>query len=130
MLLHLARAAEQRRRPHVRDRLLLLAGSLSFRMGLDRISLYCRHQILEHNPWHMVRRWATFGEAHEDSDFLHLLRQVQRQYPPERVEQLLSQLGVERGAERDTYYSDEEYAAALLGTTPDLLRHLFDEKEP
>ncbi len=32
---------------------------------------------------------------------------------------MLDSLGIELGRERESYYSDYEYAAALLGTTPD-----------
>ena len=72
--LHLVRASDLRRRPYVSDRFLLLSGALASKLDLPRIAAYCRHRILEHNPWHMVRRWETLQAAWEDSDFLHLLK--------------------------------------------------------
>ena len=48
MYLHLARASQQRQRPLVRDRLLVLAGAIAVEMGLNGIAAYCRQQILDH----------------------------------------------------------------------------------
>jgi hypothetical protein len=125
LYLHLARASEQRRRPLVRDKLLLLAGVIAARMELPHIAAYCRKRILEHNRGHMVRRWPTLDDALQDEDFLALLRQAQRRYPLEKAERMLATLGIDMAQERETYYSDNEYAAALLGTTPTDLEKLF-----
>jgi hypothetical protein len=38
---------------------------------------------------------------------------------------MLTSLGIEMGRERDVYYNLHEYAAALLGTTPDALNERF-----
>ena len=125
LYLHLAQASEKRRRPHVRDRLLVVAAADAARMQLYRISRYCRLRILQHNPRHVIGRWENVEEALEDADFLSILRSIQRRYPQEKAERLLASLGIERGRERDAYYDDEEYAAALLGTTRDELEQLF-----
>jgi hypothetical protein len=63
--------------------------------------------------------------ALDDSDFLHLLRSVQRQYPQEKAERLLETLGIERGSERNAYYTDEEFAASLLGVSTAELDKLY-----
>ena len=125
LYLHLAAASQRRQRPHVRDRMLVIAAMIAARMELPRISAYCRHKILLHNPQHLIGRWPQVEDAIEDSDFQHLLKSVQRRYPQEKAERLLANLGIERGRERDAYYSDEEYAAALLGSTPDELQQMF-----
>ena len=125
LYLHLAQASEKRQRPHVRDRLLVAAAAIAARMHLFRISRYCRRKILQHNPRHAIERWENLEEALEDSDFLSILKSIQRRYPQEKAERLLASLGIERGRERDAYYDDEEYAAALLGTTPAELDRLF-----
>jgi hypothetical protein len=121
LYLHLAAASQRRRRPHVCDRLLTISASIAARVELPRIAAYCRKKILEHNPQHLIRRWDTVEEALEDSDFLHLLRSVYRRYPQEAAERLLANLGIELGHQREAYYSDEEYAAAILGLTLDQL---------
>jgi hypothetical protein len=117
MYLHLVRASDARRRPHVRDRLLVIAATIASQAGLPRVAAYCRRRVLEHNPRHLLRRWKSLEEALQHTDFLHLLKQLQRQYPLEKAERMLVELGIEMAQEREAYYSDEEYAAALLGTT-------------
>lgn len=122
LYLHLARAAELRRQPLVRDRLLLLAGVLAVRLELLPIAECCRERILRHNPGHMISRWPTLAEAVDEEDVQSLLIQLLRRYSPEQAEQLLVQLGIERGQEQAVYESDGEYTAALLGEKwPDLV---------
>jgi hypothetical protein len=125
LYLHLATASEKRYRPHVRDRLLVIAASIAARCRLTRIAEHCKSKILDHNPHHLIGRWESVEGALEDSDFLHLLRSVQRQYPQEKAERLLETLGVERGLERDAYYTDEEFAASLLGVSLAELDNLY-----
>lgn len=123
--LHLARASERRNRPHVRDRLLVISAFISARMGLPRIAAYCRRKILEHNPRHIIGRWDQVEVAIDQPDFQYVLRNIQRRYPQEKAESMLANLGIERGRERDSYFTDEEYAAALLGVTLDELKRTF-----
>ena len=125
VFLHLARASQQRLRPHVRDRLLVIAASQATRLELTRVAAHCRHLVLAHNPQHMIGNYSTVAEALDDSDFLHLLKQLQRRFPLEEAERLLVSLGIEQGREWETYYSAEEYAAALLGETPQSLAERY-----
>lgn len=117
--LHLARASALRRRPMVRDKLLVLAGVIAAEMGLDEISARCRQKVLAHNRRHIVRRWRTLAEALADERFLSYLKQLRRRYTPEKAEHMLSSLGIELARERALYVSDHEYAASILETTPD-----------
>jgi hypothetical protein len=125
LYLHLARASELRRRPHIRDRLLVVAGVIAVHMQLRRIAAYCRYRVLQHNPRHVIRRWPSLEIALQQEDFLYVLRNIQRRYPQEKAERLLATLDIERGRERETYYTDEEYAAALLGTSVEQLEEMF-----
>jgi hypothetical protein len=121
--LHLARTAAQRKRPLVRDRLLVLAAAIAADLELPTIAACCRARVLEHNPGHMLARWETVAEASDHEDFMALRRQLVRKYSPERAEQLVQSLRIEWQRERVAYYNDEEYAAALLGlTVADLVR--------
>jgi hypothetical protein len=95
--------------------MLLLAGVVAANMQLSKLAAYCRSEILQNNPRHLVGRWPSVAEALLDDEFLTLLKHVRRKYPVERAERLLESLGIEIGNERDTYYRDEEYAAAILG---------------
>ena len=113
---------------HVRDRLLVVAAVLASRNELPRIAAYCRARILEHNPKHLIQRWATVFEAAGDPEFRHFLRHIERRYPPENAEGMMQSLGLDLGRERETYYNDEEYAASLLGISQDDLDEMFREK--
>lgn len=123
--LHLAKASQQRVRPHVRDRLLVIAATLASQLALPRIAAHCRQMVLEHNPAHLIGHYDTMADALGDSDFLHLLKQLQRRFPLEEAERMLSTLGIDQGREWAAYYTNEEYAAALLGETPESLAERF-----
>lgn len=125
LYLHLARASRRRMRPHACDRLLVLSAALAAQMGLSRISAACRARVLAHNPKHMLHRWQSLEVALQDEDFQHFLRHLQRRYPLEKAERMLDQLGIIRGNERAAYFSDEEYAAALLDETLESLDRRF-----
>jgi hypothetical protein len=118
MYLHLARASHMRRQPMVRDKLLVLAGVQAEQMGLDEISALCRHKILAHNARHLVRDWPTLTAALADEKFQSYLKQLKRRYSAEKTEHILHSLGIELGREREAYFDDLEYAAALLDTQP------------
>jgi hypothetical protein len=123
--LHLARASALRRRPQASDRFLILAGGVASWLLLPRIAAYCRQRVLEHNPHHLLGHWGSLEEALQDEDFLHFFRQLQRRYPQEKAERMLSTLEIDMARERAAYYSDEEYAASLLGTNLAMLDDLF-----
>src|SRR5262245_48280866 len=95
--LHLARAAELRRQPLVRDRVLLLAAVIAAQIDLAPIAAACRQRILKHNSRHLIGRFDSVAEALQEEDFQALVVQVSGRYGPERVEQLVAQLGIERG---------------------------------
>ena len=117
--LHLSRASHLRQQPMIRDKLLVLAGVQSEEMGLEQISALCRHKILSHNSRHLVGQWPTFAAAIGDEQFQSYLKQLRRRYSAEKTEHMLDALGIELGRERDAYFSDLEYAAALLDTKPE-----------
>lgn len=125
--LHLARASQQRVRPHVRDRLLVIAATIAAQLQLPRVAAYCRQTVIAHNPQHMIGNYETVAEALEDSDFLHLLKQLQRRFPQEEAERMLMTLGLDQAREWEAYYTAEEYAASLLGETPESLAQRFPQ---
>ncbi|HTM55107.1 MAG TPA: hypothetical protein VL175_13820 [Pirellulales bacterium] len=124
MYLHLARASQARRQPLVRDKLLILAGVQAEEMGLGQISALCRQKILARNAHHLVRTWPTMTAALADDEFQSYLKQLKRRYSPEKVEHMVHSLGIELGRERDAYFDDFEYAAALLNTRPESIERI------
>lgn len=129
LYLHLARASELRRRLLVRDRLLVLAAALASRMELERIAAYCRDKILQHNPHHLLGRWPSLRAAWKAEEFLVFLRQLMRRYPREKAERMLDTLGIQLAEERQTYDSVLEYAAAIMGTTPQDLQEMYGKED-
>ena len=127
LYLHLAGASERRRRPLVRDKMLVLAAVAASERGLDLVAACCRRKVLGHNAGHLVSQYATLEAALEDERFQIYLRQLRRNYPVEKAEHMLTALGIQIAGERAAYYTDHEYAAALLGTTPDALEAQFGE---
>jgi hypothetical protein len=121
MYLHMARASSMRNQPMVQDKLLVLAGVQAEEMGLCEISALCRHKILGHNARHLLRKWPTIGEALSSESFQTYLKQLKRRYSGEKVEHMMHSLGIEMGQEREAYFSDSEYAAALLDTRVDAI---------
>ena len=128
--LHLSRASQQRGQHIKRDRFLVLSAGIAAGLGLVTITAYCRKLVLEHNPGHMLRHWSSVEEAITDADFLNFCRILRRRYPREKAEQLLIELGIDCEGERAAYYSDEEYAAALLGTNPAQIARQVENSDP
>jgi hypothetical protein len=126
--LHLAMANERRLRRLERDKMLVLAGVTAAEQGLNPIAAHCRQKIIAHNAGHLVSQYATLAAALEDERFQNYLKQLRRSYPHERVEHMLLEWGIEIASERQAYYNDYEYAASLLGTTPDALDSLYGEQ--
>jgi hypothetical protein len=125
--LQLAQAAKRRRQPLVRDRVLLLAGVIAAQIDLAPIAAACRELVLKHNRRHLAGRWPTIAAALAEEDFQTLINQLSTRYAPERVEQLVEQLGVADKIERAEFASDGEYAAAILGLDWDNLVRRFGE---
>jgi hypothetical protein len=119
--LHLARASEARRRPLVRDKLLVLAGVVAAERGLAPLAAYCRLRVLSSNRGHLVGHHPTLADALEDERFQRYLARLRTHYSQERAEYMLSSLGIDMARERAAYFDDYEYAAALLGTTREAL---------
>ncbi len=128
--LHLAQACDLRRQPLERGKMLVMAGVTSAEMGLNPIAAYCRRKILANNPGHLVGQFRSFSVALQDERFQGYLRQLQRNFPREKLEHMLASLGIELGNERDTYESDYEYAAGLLGMTPSAMEAALRKIEP
>ena len=119
--LHLARAMWKKRLMPDRDRVLILAGVNAVALRMYPIANYCRYLILKNNHGHMVRRWASMKLAMHDADFHQFVRQVARRFPLEKAESTLRQYGVELANERETYYDDAEYVAAIMDVSPQWL---------
>lgn len=122
LLLHVARASELRRQPMVRDKLLVLAGAAAAEAGMPAVAAYCRQRVLASNPGHLAGHYPNFEAALADERFRKFHAQLAKAHSREKLEHILESLGIEWAGERALYYSDEEYAAAILGMRLDVLR--------
>lgn len=125
--LHLALASQRRLRTLERDKMLVLAGVTAAELDLPTVAACCRSRIIAHNPGHLVSQYPSLSAALEDERFQNYLRQLRRGYSREKLEHMLLSLGIVMAAEREAYYSDYEYAAALLGATPEELDERYGE---
>ena len=109
--------------------MLVLAGATAAEMGLDTVAAFCREKVLQHNTGHLVGHYPTIEAALADDDFQVYLTHLRRRYSRERAEHILGSLGISQANERDSYYTDYEYAAALMGQTPEELDRRFSQPE-
>ena len=63
----------------------------------------------------MVRRWPSMGQALQDADFIHFLRQLRRKLPVEAAEIKLIETGYHCDVKREDYSDDKEFVAAVMG---------------
>lgn len=89
LYLHLARASEEQNRVLQRDKFLVLAAGIALQAGYPSIAEDCRRRVLEQNPNHLLRNYATMREALASDDIRHYSHQLSRIYPFEKAEYLL-----------------------------------------
>ena len=76
----------------MRDRFLVLAADTALALGNDREAERLRRHLLEQNPHHMLRPFATFIEALRSPDVQRYLNDLRRTYPPETAQALFESL--------------------------------------
>ena len=125
LFLRLAQAFRNRLQMPDRDRALVLGGSYAALLKMTSISAFCKQLILQNNHGHMIRKWDSFEDAIEDSDFVVFLKQVRRRIPVERAETLLIEFGYNCDVERTDYQTDVAFAAAVMGVDDEWLNETF-----
>ncbi|MCS6850842.1 MAG: hypothetical protein NZ700_06695 [Gemmataceae bacterium] len=81
-----ARGAER-----LRDRYLLLAADAALTGGRPAEAERLRRRLLELNPHHLLRPFATFAEAVESPDVGAYLAELRQSCPPQEAERLLDE---------------------------------------
>ncbi len=125
LYLRLAQAYKNRLQMPDRDRALVLAGTCAHVVRMPAIAEFCRQLILKNNTGHMLRKYDSFAQACEDSDFGVFLKQVRRKLSPERGESQLIQLGYECDVRIEDYDTKEQFAAAVMGVDNEWLSENF-----
>jgi hypothetical protein len=89
----LAERFEREQEPRQRDNLLVLAADAALNAGQPEEAERLRRRLLELNPHHLLRPFASFADALQSPDIKDLLADLRRQYPPEYAQRLVSSAG-------------------------------------
>ena len=125
LYLRLAQAFKDRLQMPDRDRALVMAGTCATVLEMPAIANFCRKLILQNNQGHMLRKYESFDEAVEDSDFGVFVRQVRRKLPPEKAESLLMSYRYRCDVLPSDYPTKLEFAAAVMGVDAEWLQENF-----
>jgi hypothetical protein len=85
----LAEVEDRRGAPQMRDRYLVLAADAALTAGQADEAERLRARLLQHNPHHMLRPYASLSEALRSPDVQSYLTNLRRVCPPETAERLL-----------------------------------------
>jgi hypothetical protein len=80
------------------DRFLVLAADAALNGGKGGDAERLRQQLLQQNPHHLLKPFASFAEAVRSDDVRNYVRALRRSHPPEAAEQLLRTLQSGEGA--------------------------------
>jgi hypothetical protein len=83
---------DRRGEPSMRDRFFVLGIDAAQRVGRHEEAEKMRHRLLQVNPHHMLRPFASFGEASQAADVQTYLRDLRMNYPSEVALELLRSL--------------------------------------
>src|SRR2546430_702538 len=93
----LADLHEQQGQPQLRDRFLVLAADAALTAGKSEDADRIRAVLLQLNPHHLLKPYASFVEAAKTADVQAYLKEQRRRYPPQAAEQLLESLRRDAG---------------------------------
>jgi len=122
---------EQKGPPSMRDRFLALAADAALTAGDVEVAEYLWERLLQFNPHHLLKPYATFVQATGATDVQTYLGELRSNYPPAAAHQLLLSL---RGKDNPTahaipptapliHFDDDEIdKTAHLEPAPELLK--------
>ena len=125
--LRTAQAYKNRLQMSDRDRALVMAGTCATVLQMHSIANFCRRLILQNNQGHMLRKYKTFAEALEDSDFGVFVKQVRKKLGPEAAETSLQTMEYRCDVLPSDYETKLEFAAAVMGIDAHWLTTNFGE---
>lgn len=123
--LKLAQAYKARSMPMERNKALVLAAVAADMLQMDPMAEFCRKLVLQNNSGHMLRKYNSFADAVNDSDFGVFVKQLRRKIPFESVSGLLSQLEYHCPVRKSEFATQSEYAAAIMGVDVDWIKENF-----
>jgi hypothetical protein len=90
---------ERQGRPQMRDRFLVLAADAALNAGRPAEADLLLGRLLRANPHHMLRPFATFGEAMASPDVRNYVGELRHTHPPQQAEAEFDALRASRGAQ-------------------------------
>lgn len=127
LYLRIAQAFKNRLQMSDRDRALVMAGTCASVLRMNSIAGFCRGLILQNNQGHMLRKYDSFAEALDDSDFGVFVKQVRKKLPPETAETSLHEMEYRCEVLPSDYETKLEFAAAVMGIDAAWLTANFGE---
>jgi hypothetical protein len=76
-----------------RDRFLVLAMDAAQESGQVPVAEQVRRRLLELNPNHLIKPYATAAEAVQSPNFANYLGQLRKNFPPAKAQALLREVG-------------------------------------
>ena len=127
LYLRVAQAFKDRLQMSDRDRALVMAGTCASVLQMKSIANFCRKLVLKNNQGHMLRKYETFAQALEDSDFGVFVKQVRKKLSPESAQVSLQTMEYHCEVLPTDYETKLEFAAAVMGIDADWLLANFGE---
>lgn len=115
LYLRVAQAFKDRLQMSDRDRALLMAATCAHVLQMHALANFCQKLVLQNNQGHMLRNYASFADAVDDSDFGSLLKSIRRKLGPEKAESQLAVFNYRCDVLPSDYETKEEFAAAVMG---------------
>lgn len=88
----LAEVYHRRGEAQMRDRYLVLAADAALATGQRAEGESLRARLLQHNPHHLLKPYATFAEAMRSTDVQNYVAALRRSHPFEKAEHLLESI--------------------------------------
>src|SRR5437762_191222 len=92
MYLELASLHNRRKQFQIRDRFFVLAADMAHRVGRPEEAERLRLALLQLNRYHLLKAFASFGEALQSADVHSHLNDLRESYPPQTANQMLESL--------------------------------------
>lgn len=102
-----------------RDRFLVLALDAAHTAGQNSIAEQIRLRLLELNPNHLIKPYATTATALQSSNFVTYSSQLRKNFPPAKAQALLRELGGPLLPQpKRTMLADSTYPTAVPAEDP------------
>jgi hypothetical protein len=93
----LAELYDRQGEQQMRDRFLVLAADAALAAGMKDEAERLRQRLLQHNPHHLLKPFASFADAMRSTDVQNYVTALRRSHPYEKAEHLLETMRTKPG---------------------------------